>query len=389
MATSGLEFGIIDRFARRPETSAPPSRTDPQSALSYEGYLRVKNGISDSVLMAAGLPPARDLSYEAYLAAFGGKSQPAQSEQPASGPAASRLLAIGIAKADGALQEAADRSISAAQRGAAAIATLAVRAVAELAQPGRHRQVLAVGIGAATLVGALLIATIYDGQSSPPVTAVQPAMAQVIAPAQPPAAQPPTTMPLPESVASDTDDLPPIPIAVALTPGSDTQAALPASLLAAPPMDPLPALSADFITPSQSEIPEGPAALAATKADSMQISADLKDQEKPATLPAISVATVDPAVELLPVIKPSARASDPAKANGTAAKPAPTGAQKSAATSTAKAPKPVTRKQSILPSFLEDLFDDLGQMTTSANGPGKSRFPGSGDPDKKGYGSND
>jgi hypothetical protein len=172
-----------------------------------------------------------------------------------------------------------------------------------------------------------------------------------------------------------------------VTPGFDTQAASLAELPAAPLMDPLPALSGDFTTPQQA--PEVPAAPGATKADSMQMSADLRDQEKPARVPTIAVATMDPAAELLPVIKPSARASGPVKPYEKVAKLPPTGAQNPAATSTAKAPKPVARKQSILPPFLEDLFDDLGQMTTSANGPGKSRFPGSGDPDKKGYGSND
>lgn len=386
MATLGLGFGIIDRLPRRPEVSAPPP-TDAQSALSYEGYLRVKNGISDSVLMAAGLPPARDLSYEAYVTAFGGKSQPVQSERPASRLATSRLLAIGIAKADGALQDAADRSIDAARRGAAAIAPLAFRAATELARPGRRRQVLAAGIGSAMLAGALLIATIYDGKSGEPEATVQPAMAQMIAPAQPP-----TAVLLPESPVSDTDDLPPIPIVVALTP---TRAALPA----APFMDPLPALSGDFAMPPQSQVPAGPAALAVAKADRMRMSADLKDQERPTALPQMEVTTVDPAAELLPVIKPSARAADHAKPDEEVANLVPTGVQKSAATPTARVPKPAaseqsasgqsSRGQSILPPFLEDLFDDLGQMATSSNGPGKSRLPSGGYPDKKGYGSSD
>ncbi len=41
------------------------------AAASYATFMRVKGGISDGALQAAGLPPARDLTYEAYLAAFG------------------------------------------------------------------------------------------------------------------------------------------------------------------------------------------------------------------------------------------------------------------------------------------------------------------------------
>jgi hypothetical protein len=55
------------------------SAAAPSAALSsYESYLRVKNGVSDSVLAIAGLPPAGELSYAAYLAAFGAKTRPSQ-----------------------------------------------------------------------------------------------------------------------------------------------------------------------------------------------------------------------------------------------------------------------------------------------------------------------
>jgi hypothetical protein len=41
---------------------------------SYETYLRVKNGVSDAALRAAGLPPAQSLTYDEYLASVGAKN---------------------------------------------------------------------------------------------------------------------------------------------------------------------------------------------------------------------------------------------------------------------------------------------------------------------------
>nr|WP_298681801.1 hypothetical protein [uncultured Dongia sp.] len=57
------------------ETTLPAA--EPAASISsYESYLRVKNGVSDSVLVTAGLPPAGELSYAAYMAAFGAKARP-------------------------------------------------------------------------------------------------------------------------------------------------------------------------------------------------------------------------------------------------------------------------------------------------------------------------
>lgn len=47
---------------------------------SYETFMRVKSGISDGALRAAGLPPARELTYDAYLAAFHAPKTKAQDD---------------------------------------------------------------------------------------------------------------------------------------------------------------------------------------------------------------------------------------------------------------------------------------------------------------------
>lgn len=65
----------------RPATVIEPAsatKSPTAATLSYDSYLRVKSGISDSVLRMAGLPSAKELSYEAYVAALSGKAQPAQ-----------------------------------------------------------------------------------------------------------------------------------------------------------------------------------------------------------------------------------------------------------------------------------------------------------------------
>jgi hypothetical protein len=46
----------------------------------YETFLRVRNGISNEALRAAGLPPAQELTFEAYLDAFGPKKPRAQDD---------------------------------------------------------------------------------------------------------------------------------------------------------------------------------------------------------------------------------------------------------------------------------------------------------------------
>ena len=66
---------------------------EPAAAISsYESYLRVKNGVSDSVLVTAGLPPAGQLSYAAYLAAFGAKARPPHRAARAVGVQAAKTL---------------------------------------------------------------------------------------------------------------------------------------------------------------------------------------------------------------------------------------------------------------------------------------------------------
>jgi len=52
----------------------PPQAAGGRDA-SYETYLRVKNGVSDAALRAAGLPPAQALTYDEYLASVAGKGE--------------------------------------------------------------------------------------------------------------------------------------------------------------------------------------------------------------------------------------------------------------------------------------------------------------------------
>jgi hypothetical protein len=53
---------------------------------SYEHYLRVKTGISDNALLAAGLKPAKELSYQDFMAAFGGKTAAPRVNRPLDEP---------------------------------------------------------------------------------------------------------------------------------------------------------------------------------------------------------------------------------------------------------------------------------------------------------------
>ncbi len=62
------------------EPRNPASMTEAAAApdTDYATFLRVKGGISDGALRAAGLPPAQELTYDAYRAAFSPKKPPEQ-----------------------------------------------------------------------------------------------------------------------------------------------------------------------------------------------------------------------------------------------------------------------------------------------------------------------
>lgn len=62
------------------ETPDQPSVRTAEGApdTDYETFLRVRSGISDGALRAAGLPPAQELTYDTYRAAFAPKKGPEQ-----------------------------------------------------------------------------------------------------------------------------------------------------------------------------------------------------------------------------------------------------------------------------------------------------------------------
>ncbi|WP_374653888.1 hypothetical protein [Dongia sp.] len=61
----------------RPPKAAPGLPSGPDAAGdAYRRYLRIREGIDDSVLAAAGLPPAQALSFEDYLDKFGAPEIP-------------------------------------------------------------------------------------------------------------------------------------------------------------------------------------------------------------------------------------------------------------------------------------------------------------------------
>lgn len=58
------------------------SRASSARGLSYESFLRVKRGIGNEALIAAGLPPADQLSFDAYVTALQRNNHAAMPSQP-------------------------------------------------------------------------------------------------------------------------------------------------------------------------------------------------------------------------------------------------------------------------------------------------------------------